>query len=35
MSPDSSIEAHGLTRQFKNGPLAVDAIDLRVEPGEI
>ena len=25
----------GLVRQFKNGPLAVAGIDLRVEPGEI
>ncbi len=31
----NSIEAEGLTRQFKNGPLAVAGIDLRVEPGEI
>jgi ABC-2 type transport system ATP-binding protein len=35
MAPDNSIEAKGLTRDFKNGPLAVDRIDLRVEPGEI
>src|SRR5438128_6672886 len=35
MAPDNSIETAGLTRQFKNGPLAVDRIDLRVEPGEI
>jgi ABC-2 type transport system ATP-binding protein len=35
MPTDNSIEAAGLTRQFKNGPLAVDRIDLRVEPGEI
>jgi ABC-2 type transport system ATP-binding protein len=32
---DNSIEAEGLERQFKNGPLAVAGIDLRVEPGEI
>ncbi len=32
---DNSIEASGLERQFKNGPLAVAGIDLRVEPGEI
>src|SRR5438034_805279 len=32
---DNSIETQGLTRKFKDGPLAVDAIDLRVEPGEI
>src|SRR2546428_10184919 len=35
MAPNNSIEVEGLTRQFKNGPLAVDRIDLRVEPGEI
>lgn len=37
MSPpfDNSIEAHGLVREFKKGPRAVDGIDLRVEPGEI
>src|SRR5947207_8158813 len=34
-TPGNSIEVEGLTRQFKNGPLAVDGIDLRVEPGEI
>jgi ABC-2 type transport system ATP-binding protein len=35
-APDSNtIEAEGLVRQFKNGPLAVAGIDLRVEPGEI
>src|SRR5438034_2338109 len=32
---DNSIETQGLTRKFKDGPLAVDAIDLRVKPGEI
>jgi ABC-2 type transport system ATP-binding protein len=32
---DNSIQVQGLTREFKNGPLAVDRIDLRVEPGEI
>jgi ABC-2 type transport system ATP-binding protein len=32
---DNSIEARGLERKFKNGPLAVAGIDLRVEPGEI
>src|ERR1700742_2439265 len=31
----NSIEVEGLVRQFKNGPRAVDGIDLRVEPGEI
>src|SRR5438477_6041693 len=35
MTPANSIEVAGLTRQFKNGPLAVDRIDLHVEPGEI
>ena len=32
---DNSIEAHGLVREFKKGPRAVDGIDLRVEAGEI
>ncbi len=32
---DNSIEVSGLERKFKNGPLAVAGIDLRVEPGEI
>jgi ABC-2 type transport system ATP-binding protein len=31
----AGIEAEGLVREFKNGPRAVDAIDLRVAPGEI
>ena len=31
----NSIEAHGLVREFKKGPRAVDGIDLHVEPGEI
>ena len=31
----NNIEAEGLVRQFKNGPLAVAGIDLKVEPGEI
>src|ERR1700742_2291695 len=31
----NSIEVEGLVRQFKNGPRAVDGIDLRVEPGQI
>jgi len=35
-SPDpTGIEAEGLVREFKNGPRAVDGIDLRVAPGEI
>src|SRR4249919_3525527 len=29
------IEAEALVREFKNGPRAVDGIDLRVEEGEI
>src|SRR3954467_7061719 len=29
------IEVENLVREFKNGPRAVDGIDLRVEPGEI
>src|SRR4249920_3934434 len=29
------IEAEALVREFKNGPRAVDGIDLRVERGEI
>jgi ABC-2 type transport system ATP-binding protein len=29
------IEAEGLVREFKNGPRAVDGIDLHVAPGEI
>src|SRR5690349_24605174 len=37
MSSDrpASIEAHGLVREFKKGPRAVDGIDLYVAPGEI
>ncbi len=36
MAPrENSIEAHGLVRDFKKGPRAVDGIDLRVDPGEI
>src|SRR4051795_5411130 len=31
----ASIEAHGLVREFKKGPRAVDGIDLEVSPGEI
>jgi len=31
----SGIEVDGLVREFKNGPRAVDGIDLRVEAGEI
>jgi len=32
---NNGIEVVGLERQFKNGPKAVDGIDLVVEPGEI
>ena len=32
---ENSIEAHGLVREFKKGPRAVDGIDLRVDPGDI
>src|ERR671930_319161 len=35
MADRHGIEAEGLVREFKNGPRAVDGIDLRVEPGEI
>ena len=31
----AGIEAHGLVKEFKKGPRAVDGIDLEVEPGEI
>ena len=31
----NSIEAHGLVREFKKGPRAVDGIDLQIDPGEI
>jgi ABC-2 type transport system ATP-binding protein len=31
----NGIEVEGLVREFKNGPRAVDAIDLEVAPGEI
>jgi ABC-2 type transport system ATP-binding protein len=35
-SPDrQGIETAGLVREFKNGPRAVDGIDLLVQPGEI
>jgi ABC-2 type transport system ATP-binding protein len=32
---DPAIEAHGLVREFRKGPRAVDGIDLAVAPGEI
>ena len=31
----NGIEAHGLVREFRKGPRAVDGIDLAVAPGEI
>src|SRR5882762_6084048 len=31
----AGIEVEGLVREFKNGPRAVDGIELRVSPGEI
>jgi ABC-2 type transport system ATP-binding protein len=31
----AGIEVEGLVRDFKNGPRAVDGIDLRVEPGQV
>src|ERR687890_311321 len=34
-APTSGIEVQALVREFKNGPRAVDGIDLGVEPGEI
>jgi ABC-2 type transport system ATP-binding protein len=34
-SPVGGIEVEGLVREFKNGPRAVDGIDLEVAPGEI
>jgi ABC-2 type transport system ATP-binding protein len=34
-APSSGIEVQGLVREFKNGPRAVDGIDLAVAPGEI
>jgi ABC-2 type transport system ATP-binding protein len=35
MSVTPAIEAHGLVREFKKGPRAVDGIDLSVAPGEV
>jgi ABC-2 type transport system ATP-binding protein len=32
---EAAIEAHGLVREFKKGPRAVDGIDLSVAPGEV
>jgi ABC-2 type transport system ATP-binding protein len=34
-STDNGIEVEGLVKQFKDGPRAVDGIDLEVSPGEI
>src|SRR6478672_12302122 len=34
-APVGGIEVEGLVREFKNGPRAVDGIDLEVAPGEI
>src|SRR6476619_7502995 len=33
--PDPAIQADKLVREFKNGPRAVDGIELSVQPGEI
>src|ERR671926_141788 len=35
MAGDNGIEVRALAREFKDGPRAVDAIDLDVAPGEI
>ncbi len=35
MTADNGIEVRGLVREFKNGPRAVDGIELAVAPGEI
>src|SRR6266516_2744315 len=35
MEATNGIEVEGLVREFKNGPRAVDGIDLVVKPGEI
>ena len=35
MERQEGIEVEGLVREFKNGPRAVDGIDLKVEAGEI
>src|SRR5213083_3634498 len=35
MATTNGIEVEGLVREFKNGPRAVDGIDLQVRPGEI
>jgi ABC-2 type transport system ATP-binding protein len=35
VAPDNGIEVLGLVREYKNGPRAVDGIELTVAPGEI
>jgi ABC-2 type transport system ATP-binding protein len=35
MDSSNGIEVNGLVREFKNGPRAVDGIELQVQPGEI
>ena len=35
LAASAGIEVEGLVREFKNGPRAVDGIDLQVAPGEI
>src|SRR5881394_974027 len=35
MESTDGIQAEGLVREFKNGPRAVDGINLEVAPGEI
>ena len=35
MSDTPAIETHGLVREFKKGPRAVDGIDIHVAPGEV
>src|SRR5690349_2510457 len=35
MSEPNGIEVEGLVREFRNGPRAVDGIELQVSPGEI
>ncbi|MCB0874744.1 MAG: ATP-binding cassette domain-containing protein, partial [Solirubrobacterales bacterium] len=32
---ERAIQVEGLTQKFRKGPLAVDGIDLHVDPGEI
>src|SRR6478672_7243211 len=35
LTASAGIEVEGLVREFKNGPRAVDGIELQVAPGEI